>query len=144
MYQGRALRQGAGRVHLVVVRLAVMAEAMLLNDLPMSAVYRVKGSGPRTEPWGTPHVTGQERLSDYLVRQTGIFLQGTSAGIRAGHHENRMTFRDDAAGCCGQPYRKLQISLKETVVQTFRSRWRRRGPENFEDCCLGRVSATVG
>ena len=32
-FHGRTLRHGAGRIHLIVVRVAVMAEAVLLNDL---------------------------------------------------------------------------------------------------------------
>ena len=55
----------------------------------------------------------EERLNDYLVGQTGSFLQHTSAGIRAAHHESRMTFQDDAAGCCMEIIYK---SLKHTII----------------------------
>ena len=44
----------------MVVSSAKRTHLECLMDIGRSFVYIIKSSGPRTEPWGTPHVTSRE------------------------------------------------------------------------------------
>ena len=76
-----------------------------------AVVYRMKRTGPSTEPWGTPHVNCNDGEDRSLTGSIDICLRDTTEAIGVQQTEYQNESRGGRWEFGGQYYQKLQKGL---------------------------------